>query len=102
MGYSIIRKERFGQIGSRLAEKMAELTLNGKWIFTLLLLNIDRNSNTWEPTYKSNPFRLVYKDYVMFGVARSSFNVGVVELIDKKFIRIIGKQRKKMCKIIEW
>ena len=102
MGYKANRDERFAQIGEQLFLKMAKLSSNAKVVFSLLLLNINRNTYTWEPTKKTNPFKLAYLDYAHFGISRTSFDRGIIELVINGFIRLTGKQRNKLCKIIMW
>ena len=102
MGYKVSRDERFSQLGEKLFIKMAELSPNAKTVFTLLFLNIIRNTHTWEPTKQTNQFKLSYLDYGQYGIARTSFDRAIVELTEKKFIRVTGRQRNKTCKILKW
>jgi len=94
-------KEKFVLIDESRLFSMAGLSNSSKWLYTLLLLKIDRVYNH-EPKKDTNIFLLKYKDFEMFGIPRKSFARDIKELIEKSYIEISGARQKRVCKILKW
>lgn len=92
--------ERFSQISEKLAVSMSDLSINAKWLFALLLIGKVRNRWTGEPHKKE--FEFSYLDFKQYGITRSSFDRGIKELSAKKYIRVSGTQRAKICEVLKW
>ena len=81
---------------------MSDLSNSSYRLYTLLLFRIVRKRSSREPTEKTNPFLLKYRDFKTFGIPRASFTRDIKELIDKKYIEVSGTREQRMCKITKW
>ena len=87
------KKEPCFQVPVRVFERFKDLNHSALYVY-LILIKLSEKADA------KGSFRLSYKPFAQYGIARTSFDRVIVLLIENKFIRVDGNQRSKICKII--
>ena len=82
------------QIPWKVYQRFKELK-NGSIYVYLILLELNKNADI-----VTNGFLLSYQCFKEKGIPRSSFKVAMLELSDKKFIRINGNYSQRVCTLL--
>jgi hypothetical protein len=96
-----VSKERFISISESRLKSIAGLSLKTWKLYVLLTTMITRKRNR-EPTEKTNPFILKYRDFKEYGISRPNFTRGIKELIENNIIRVEGQRQKRFCELLKW
>jgi len=92
----------FTTVNNSRLESLSELSGSAFKVYILLLSKIERIQGGGEPKKSSNPFKITWMDFKIYGIPKKSFYRSLRDLEKNEFIRITGKRKLRFCELLKY